>query len=173
MSDLGSIVPRPASKLFLGYDRPWWEDLGLRAGADPDSRNALLLASYNDLNDVEFRNELLARPNRLAPVAVPRTPRPLRATASGPLVDEAQLQLRELHDPEARNPEPTAAYFRNWVQGPCGAAYRFWQVRGEELGGRAAHAPPTPRRQPVRLRRCLVDRARVGLRHAHPGGADA
>ncbi|MEV7395082.1 FAD-dependent oxidoreductase [Streptomyces sp. NPDC091215] len=150
LSDLGSIVPRPASKLFLGYDRPWWEDLGLRAGrsvtdlplrqtyywgvegkqsgADPDNRNALLLASYNDLNDVEFWNELLTRPNRLAPVAVPRTPRPMDATASGPLVDEAQHRLRELHGPDARIPEPTAAYFQNWVQDPYGAAYHFWQV---------------------------------------------
>lgn len=71
LSDLASIIPRPASKLFLGYDRPWWKDLGLRAGrsvtdlplrqvhywgvegeqagADPSHSNGLLLASYNDI----------------------------------------------------------------------------------------------------------------------------
>ncbi|MGW6153701.1 FAD-dependent oxidoreductase [Streptomyces sp. NPDC055144] len=150
LSDLGSIVPRPASKLFLGYDRPWWEDLGLRrgrsvtdlplrqtyyrgvegkqSGADPANRNALLLASYNDFSDVEFWNELLKRPQRLAPVAVTRPPRPMDAAAPGTLVDEAQRQLRELHGPDARIPEPTSAYFQDWVQDPYGAAFHFWQV---------------------------------------------
>ena len=78
LADLGSVIPRPASKLFLGYDRPWWEDLGLSAGrsvtdmplrqvyywgvegrqpgADPANHHALLLASYSDLDDVEFWN---------------------------------------------------------------------------------------------------------------------
>jgi monoamine oxidase len=149
LSDLGSIIPRPASKLFLGYDRPWWEDLGLSAGrsvtdmplrqvyywgvegsqpgANPANHNALLLASYNDLDDVEFWNELLTRPNRLSPVAVARRPRPIDTAASGVLVDEAQRELRELHA-DARIPEPTSAYFTNWVQDPYGAAYHFWQV---------------------------------------------
>jgi monoamine oxidase len=150
LSDLGSVIPRPASKLFLGYDRPWWEDIGLNAGrsvtdlplrqvyywgiegnqpgANPTNRNALLLASYNDLNDVEFWNELLRRPDRLAPVAVTRPPRPMDAAAPGTLVDEAQRQLRELHGPDARIPDPTSAYFQDWVQDPYGAAYHFWQV---------------------------------------------
>ncbi|MCW2930728.1 MAG: hypothetical protein JWM19_1690, partial [Actinomycetia bacterium] len=149
LSDLNAIIPRPASKLFLGYDRPWWEDIGLSAGrsvtdmplrqvyywgvegrqpgADPANHNALLLASYNDLDDVEFWNELLTRPNRLSPVAVTRRPRPMDTAASGVLVDEAQRELREMHA-DARIPEPTVAYFTNWVQDPYGAAYHFWQV---------------------------------------------
>lgn len=150
LSDLGSITPRPASKLFLGYDRPWWEKLHLKAGrsvtdlplrqtyywgvegrqpgADPANRNALLLASYNDLDDVDFWNELLPRPHRLAPVAVTRPPRPMDAAAPGRLVEEAQRQLREMHGPDARIPDPTSAYFQDWVQDPYGAAYHFWQV---------------------------------------------
>ncbi|GAA1369315.1 flavin monoamine oxidase family protein [Catellatospora chokoriensis] len=153
LKDLGSIIPRPASKLFLGYDRPWWEEIGLQAGrsvtdlplrqtyywgvegrqpgADPANRNALLLASYNDLSDVEFWNELLNRPNRLIPVAVTRPPRPMDAAAPGNLVEEAQRQLRELHGPDARIPDPTVAYFQDWVQDPYGAAYHFWQVEAK------------------------------------------
>jgi lysine 2-monooxygenase len=150
LSDLNAIIPRPASKLFLGYDRPWWEDVGLQAGrsvtdmplrqtyywgvegkqpgADPGNRNALLLASYNDLETVEFWNELQTRPNRLAPAAVTRPPQPMDAAAPGTLVDEAQRQLRELHGPDAHIPDPTSAYFQDWVQDPYGAAYHFWQV---------------------------------------------
>jgi monoamine oxidase len=166
LSDLGSIIPRPASKLFLGYDRPWWEDIGLSAGrsvtdlplrqvyywgvegdqpgADPTNRNALLLASYNDLSDVEFWNELLRRPDRLAPVAVTRPPRPMDPAAPGMLVDEAQRQLRELHGPDARIPDPTSAYFQNWVQDPYGAAYHFWQVGAKswEIMPRMRHPVP-------------------------------
>ncbi|WP_433242591.1 flavin monoamine oxidase family protein [Streptosporangium sp. CA-135522] len=163
LSDLGSIVTRPASKLFLAYDRPWWEDLGLDAGrsvsdlplrqtyywgvegnqpgADRANRNALLLASYNDLSDVEFWNELLTRPKRLAPVAVTRPPRPMDASAPGTLVDEAQRQLRELHGRRARIPDPTAAYFQNWVQDPYGVAYHFWQ-----LGAKSWEIMPRMRR---------------------------
>ncbi|WP_405680575.1 FAD-dependent oxidoreductase [Streptomyces sp. NBC_00868] len=166
LSDLGSIIPRPASKLFLGYDRPWWEDLGLRAGrsvtdlplrqvyywgvegdqtgADPANRNALLLASYNDISDVEFWNELLPQPNRLAPVAQTRPPRPMDAVAPGALVEEAQRQLRELHGPDARIPDPTVAYFQDWVQDPYGAAYHFWQVGAKswEVMPRMRHPLP-------------------------------
>lgn len=149
LSDLGSVIPRPASKLFLGYDRPWWQDIGLSAGrsvtdmplrqvyywgvegrqpgADPSNQNALLLASYNDLDEVEFWNELLTRPNRLAPVAVTRPPQPMDTAASQVLVDEAQRQLREVHA-DANIPDPTVAYFTDWVQDPYGAAYHFWQV---------------------------------------------
>ncbi|NBM17845.1 FAD-dependent oxidoreductase [Streptomyces sp. GC420] len=77
---------------------------------------------------MEFWNELLTRPDRLAPVAVTRPPRPVDAAAPGTLVEEAQRQLRELHGPDARIPEPTSAYFQDWVQDPYGAAYHFWQV---------------------------------------------
>lgn len=163
---LGSIIPRPASNLFLGYDRPWWEDLGLRAGrsvtdlplrqvyywgvegdqtgADPANRNALLLASYNDISDVEFWNELQPHPNRLAPVAETRPPRPMDAAAPGALVDEAQRQLRELHEPDTRIPDPTVAYFQDWVQDPYGAAYHFWQVGAKswEVMPRMRHPLP-------------------------------
>lgn len=166
LSDLGSIIPRPASKLFVGYDWPWWEDLSLRAGrsvtdlplrqvyywgvegdqpgADPSNRNALLLASYNDLSDVEFWNELQTRPNRLAPVAVTRPPRPMDAAAPGTLVDETQRQLRELHGRAVRIPDPTAAYFQDWVQDPYGAAYHFWRVGAKswEIMPRMRHPLP-------------------------------
>ncbi|MFB7712741.1 hypothetical protein [Streptomyces sp. NPDC056105] len=40
----------------------------------------------------------------------------------------AQRQLRELHGPDARIPEPTSAHFQDWVQAPYGAAFHFWQV---------------------------------------------
>lgn len=150
LSDLNSLVVRPASKMFLGYDRPWWRQLGLRGGrsvtdmplrqvyywgvegdqprADPGNHNALLLASYNDFDEVEFWNELLQRPNQLSPVAVTRPPRRFDTTPSEALVDEAQRQLRTLHGPHARIPDPTMAYFQDWTQDPYGGAYHFWQV---------------------------------------------
>src|SRR5690606_38632523 len=72
--------------------------------------------------------ELLTQPKRLVPVAVTRPPRPMDAPAPGTLVDEAQRQLRAPHGRRARIPDPTAAYFQDWVQDPYGAAYHFWQV---------------------------------------------
>ena len=166
LSDLGAVIPRPASKLFLGYDRPWWEDLGLhngrsltdlplrqvyywgvegdQPGADPANRNALLMASYNDADDVEFWNELLPRPNRLDPVAVTRPPRPMGTATPEVMIEEAQHQLRDLHGPGARIPDPTVAYFQDWVQDPYGAAYHFWQVgaRSWEIVPRMRHPFP-------------------------------
>ncbi|MDF6043450.1 FAD-dependent oxidoreductase [Streptomyces sp. JH14] len=66
------------------------------------------------------------------------------AAAPGTLVDEAQRQLRELHGPDARIPEPTSAYFQDWVQDPYGAAYHFWQVGAKswEIMPRMRHPVP-------------------------------
>ena len=85
----------------------------------------------------------LTRPNRLSPVAAARPPRPIDTAASGVLVDEAQRELRELHA-DARIPEPTSAYFTNWVQDPYGAAYHFWQVGAKSWEGHAAYAQAVP-----------------------------
>lgn len=150
LADLNAVTAKPASKIFLGYDRPWWTDLGLSAGrsltdlplrqcyywgvegdqpgADPANRNALLLASYNDAYDVDFWNEYLATPYRLSPVAVARPPEPMDPSASDAMIDEIQRQVRELHGPAARVPDPYVAYFQDWAQDPYGGAYHFWQT---------------------------------------------
>lgn len=98
LADLDTVIAKPAAKIFLGYDRPWWEDLGLPAGrsltdlplrqcyywgvageqpgATLTDRHALLMPSYNDADDVEFWNEELTHPFRLRPVPVAAPPRP-------------------------------------------------------------------------------------------------
>jgi monoamine oxidase len=71
---VGSITPQPAFKLFLFYERRWWDPLGIKAGRsvcdlpirqtyyfspDADGEQAgssigLLMASYNDARSVAF-----------------------------------------------------------------------------------------------------------------------
>lgn len=134
-----------------------------RTGPD---RNALLLASSNDLSDVEFRNELLTRPNRL-----PRGGGP--AAAADGRVGAGHVDRRgatpgaRAARPRHPHPEPTSAHFQDYVQYPYGAAYHFWQAGAESReiappGRSPANAPPAPRSRPVRLRIGVVDRAGQG-----------
>lgn len=163
LADLGAVAPQPGAKLFLGYDRPWWAELGLSAGrsvtdlplrqvyylgvegeqpgADPANRNALLLASYTDGPLVQFWGEYPPSPARPAPVAIPQPPRPPDLAAPAAMVAEAQRQLRELHGPAALIPEPYVASFQDWGQDPFGGAFHFWQV-----GARSWEVIPRMRR---------------------------
>jgi monoamine oxidase len=73
---VNSVIKQVAFKLFLGYENPWWQALGLQAGraitdmplrqvyymgseqdavgGEPGVTNSLMMASYNDLRSVPF-----------------------------------------------------------------------------------------------------------------------
>ncbi|NUM89370.1 MAG: guanylate kinase, partial [Bdellovibrionales bacterium] len=81
--------------------------------------------SYDDAAETDFWGTYLPHPPDFATLLFAEPPVPEDPTAPGALVVEIQRQLRELHGPEARVPEPYTALYRNWVQDPYGAAYHF------------------------------------------------
>jgi monoamine oxidase len=148
-ADLDGLVPQVAMKAFLAYGGPWWtESLGLQsgpsvtdlplrqclyfetegdqAGADPDNRNSLLLASYDAGNGVDFWRGLPGRP--LFPAMATHIAGAPNADASHLLVDELQRELQLLHGPAVQVPAPYVALFMDWGQDPFGAGWHFWPI---------------------------------------------
>jgi monoamine oxidase len=147
-----ALLPLAASKTFLGYDRPWWRDLGIssgrsicdlplhvtyyldaegdRPGADARDRSALLLASSAEgaaaAYWASFRQQDPATPGS-APFQRPEigvVPDELALPERA--VAELQRQLRLVHGPDVTIGEPTFAVLADWRRDPYGAGYHLW-----------------------------------------------
>lgn len=152
VEDLQAVVPQPASKMFLGFRRPWWRDLGLRCGrsdtdlpmrqcyyfltegeqpgADAANTNSLLMAGYNDGGAVDFwcgfRGHAHLDASLEARWQAPRGADDLTAPAD--MVEEILRQLQQLHGAEVRVPDPYTAMFKDWAEDPYGGGWHAWQV---------------------------------------------
>lgn len=133
--DIEAVRAQPAAKLFLGYNEPWWQVLGLKAGrsstdlpirqtyyfgtecdekgADPDNTCSLLMASYNDGSSVGFWKGLLDKD--------PATNKP-----NHPFKDYRENASPEELYLEKRNLIPSRAMVRE-------AHYELKQLHGIEL----------------------------------------
>lgn len=158
LEDLSAVVPQPAAKIFLGYDRPWWRELGITSGrsdtdlpvrqcyyfgtegeqpgADPTNTHSLLMAGYHDGSSVDFFAGFLGRQAFPHRVRYRRDgdirlidPRDVPAT----LAEEASRQIRSIHGIDV--PDPTTALYMDWEQDPYGGAWHTWRVheRSEEV----------------------------------------
>jgi Flavin containing amine oxidoreductase len=151
-----SVTPIPLFKLCVAYDYPWWESVGVTQGRsqtdlpirqcyywatgrarqhDPDNRKSVLLATYDDGDNVDFWNgyaDLNQHP-QFETLADERTDaypgsddwNDYRATA--PMVAEADRQLREMHGLRV-SPRPYAAAYKDWAADPFGGGVNFWNV---------------------------------------------
>ncbi|MCB9640636.1 MAG: FAD-dependent oxidoreductase [Myxococcales bacterium] len=156
---LGAVKPIPMFKIFMCYPYPWWEAVGVtkgqsvtdmpirqsyywgvegrQPGADRNNTNAVLMATYDDGNNVDFWAGLRTNPQAKAlfeplvnrfvdPEALPypewRTYRAPRA-----MVQEIHRQLKVMHGlPYA--PEPYDAAYRDWADEPFGGAINLWNI---------------------------------------------
>jgi monoamine oxidase len=111
---LSSAKPVPLFKVFIAYAYPWWEAMGVsqgrsmtdlpirqcyywategnQAGADPNNRNAILMA-YNDALSVEFWGGL--RPLPTGPVAAKSPSAAARARIANESYDSQFLFQRQ------------------------------------------------------------------------------
>lgn len=154
---LTAVTPIPMLKIFLCYANPWWEaagvkhgravsDLPLRQnwywgiegdqpGADPDNRNALLMAAFADTMNVEFWEGLLDVDALDAYCPQPNPYRDLypgsddwlryRLRATQPLVQEVQRQLGAIHNLPSV-PPPYDVAFMDWRVDPYGGGSNYW-----------------------------------------------
>jgi lysine 2-monooxygenase len=143
-ADLNAVASIPGSKLFLAYREPWWEKIqilngrsvtdlplrqcvyfgteGDRPGADPNNRNSLLTATYNDGEATAFWAQFLGK----SPPFPAKGPVPADAIAPDQMVLETHSQLARLHG--LLIPEPYWAAYKDWGLDPFGGAWHFWQV---------------------------------------------
>ena len=128
----------PACKIFLTFDKPWWEqaakgpgrielghfsashtDLPMRQcyylGTDPVTGRALLLGSFGDNIAVSFWPALLDHDEE-DPLTVHPIPDLMR--------DELIRQLSEMHDCEV--PTPREGIFVDWSEPPYWAGWHGW-----------------------------------------------
>lgn len=142
--DLDSVVPVPASKLFLAYEQPWWHELGISWGrsvtdqpmrqcvyfgteatapyGEPGNLRSLLKASYNDGEATRHWESFIDRSHPFEG----EQPVPPDSVASANMVNEVQRELGRLHGVEP--PEPYWAAFRDWNTDPFGAGWHYWRV---------------------------------------------
>jgi monoamine oxidase len=135
-SDLRAVAAIPLFHVLLAYERPWWEELGIRTGrsatdlplqscfyfgtegerpgADPENRRSLIMVGYNSPEAAEFWDRYLE-----AAEGEPRTPSP-------EMLRELTRQLSELHGTEV--PDPYWALIMDWRPDPYGGASHRWAV---------------------------------------------
>lgn len=151
---LSTVRAVPAAKAFLGYEQPWWQDLGIKAGrtitdlpirqtyyfategdqpgADPANRASLLMATYDDGVNAAYWSGFLKQ-GAGVPGSAPYLRDGLDPALPGTelperAVEELQRQLRMIHGPSAKISEPTMALFTNWERDPYGGGWHFWNI---------------------------------------------
>lgn len=166
---LRSVTPIPLFKMFVCYDTPWWEAVGVtqgrsltdlpirqcyywgvegeQYGADPTNRKAVLLATYDDSNNVDFwsgftqdRTAVFRTRWQAAPGEQFDAAKWQNYEAPPAMSAEIHRQLKMLHNmPYA--PEPGAAVYMDWGQDPYGGGVNFWNIhaRSWELIPRIVH----------------------------------
>jgi lysine 2-monooxygenase len=150
---IASVLIQPAFKLFLGYEYPWWRQLGLVAGrsitdmpvrqtyyfgtegeqpgADRRNLNSLMMVSYNDLQSVPFwkgfERDAPFEGHRARFVERRESPVPPSAfDATQGMVKMAQLLVREIHGQKTL-PSPYSALYHDWTEDPYGGGWHKWK----------------------------------------------
>jgi hypothetical protein len=144
-----SVTGHPLFKLFLCYRYPWWAgtgvdlgrtvtDMPLRqvyyfhseevgpSGYNPELRDSLVMASYDDGSFVDFWSGICPTPHRQVR-GKPGHGRWQHFASPQGMIDRAQRQLKVVHQLEYM-PEPYAAGFIDWGQDPFGGGWHSWNI---------------------------------------------
>ena len=146
--NIESVMMEPSYKILLGFESPWWRDLGemihghsitdlpMRQcyyfGTDPSDGHSLLLGSYNDMTTVHFWEGLSKHPELFqVRITDPAEAEGLKAIAhvqaTKIMVNEIMHQLKEVHN--SKNiPEPYVTWYKDWTCDPFGAGYHAWKA---------------------------------------------
>jgi monoamine oxidase len=138
------------SRMFLTFDRTWWEPLGVSSGfsvtdlpirqcmyfgtegdqpgADPSNRSSMMLAFYTHGLTAAYWQLLMDNP----PLPGTGDPYPSQGdvpadiVASRTMVEAARQQLANLHGMDV--PAPTWAGYIDWSRDPFGGGVHSWNV---------------------------------------------
>jgi monoamine oxidase len=145
-----SVLPQPSYKLFIAYDKRWWDksafypgptitDMPLRMtydfgseeerGGKPGDTRTLLLASYADMNADSFWSVL----ERETPYTQPPSDSRIAADggANAPptmqrMAESMLVQVFEMNNVQPKPAKIIGAYYQDWSQEPYGAGYHAW-----------------------------------------------
>lgn len=144
--NIRSVIMEPAFKILMGFERPWWKELGIDSGhsitdlpmrqcyyfgTDPENNNSMLLGSYGDMETETFWKALSddkvlfkVRANKSTSLEELHKFDDVQATEF--MVNELINQLKEVHGIDI--PQPYVTYFRDWTDDPYGAGYHAWKA---------------------------------------------
>lgn len=144
--NIRSVIMEPAFKILMGFERPWWKELGIDSGhsitdlpmrqcyyfgTDPENNNSMLLGSYGDMETETFWKALSddkvlfkVRANKSTSMEELHKFDDVQATEF--MVNELINQLKEVHGIDI--PQPYVTYFRDWTDDPYGAGYHAWKA---------------------------------------------
>ena len=167
---MATVTPIPLFKAFLAYHQPWWTNVGMSSGRSvtdlplrqtyywsTTATNSMLLATYDDTDDVGFWQGLAADPAtydlvtghlpaeaRASIAAEPGDNRWQQWSAPAALVAEVHRELMITHG-VSEAPPPYAAVYHDWIDDPFGGGVNFWNVgvKSWEVGVAIAHPVST------------------------------
>jgi hypothetical protein len=146
--NIRSTIKEPAFKILMGFERPWWLDLGIESGhsitdlpmrqcyyfgTDDTNDHSMLLGSYGDMETETFwkalsDDKVLFEVRATKSVSNESLQALKDVQATQLMVNELMNQLRELHGPDVTIPDPYTTYFRDWTDDPYGAGYHAWKA---------------------------------------------
>ncbi|MDH6250321.1 hypothetical protein M2347_000048 [Chryseobacterium sp. H1D6B] len=147
-NNIRSVIMEPAFKILMGFQYPWWKELGIDSGhsitdlpmrqcyyfgTDPETNNSMLLGSYGDMDTQTFwkaltDDKLLFEVKAAKSASLKELHQLDDVQATQLMVDELMNQLRELHGQELTIPDPYVTYFKDWTDDPFGAGYHAWKA---------------------------------------------
>ncbi|WP_286748319.1 FAD-dependent oxidoreductase [Roseivirga sp. UBA1976] len=147
-NNMRSVIKEPSFKILMGFERPWWKELGIDSGhsitdlpmrqcyyfgTDPNNQHSMLLGSYGDMETETFwkalsDDELLFEVKPTQSVGAEEVKSLNDVQASQFMVNELMNQLRELHGDSVEIPDPYITYFKDWTDDPFGAGYHAWKA---------------------------------------------
>lgn len=147
-TNIRSVIMEPAFKILMGFQYPWWKDLGIDSGhsitdlpmrqcyyfgTDPENNNSMLLGSYGDMDTQTFwkaltDDKLLFKVKAAKSASLKELHQLDDVQATQLMVDELMNQLRELHGDQLTIPDPYVTYFKDWTDDPFGAGYHAWKA---------------------------------------------
>lgn len=146
--NIRSVIMEPAFKILMGFEYPWWSELGIESGhsitdlpmrqcyyfgTDPQTDNSMLLGSYGDMETETFwkaltDDGLLFEVKAAKSASLKELHQLDDVQATKLMVGELMNQLRELHGDSVTIPDPYVTYFRDWTEDPFGAGYHAWKA---------------------------------------------
>jgi monoamine oxidase len=146
--NIQSTIMEPAFKILMGFQHPWWKQLGIDSGhsitdlpmrqcyyfgTDPVTDNSMLLGSYGDMETETFwkalsEDKVLFKVSAAKSASLTELKALNDVQATQLMVDELINQLREVHGRKVDIPDPYVTYFRDWTDDPFGAGYHAWKA---------------------------------------------
>ena len=141
-ANLEQLIPNPLTKLYLGYDHPWWQKLGLHSGSSVTTlpiRNCYYFESEEEMPGGEAGNRksliLASFQNLYTPFWDSFSDGKEFAPGLGENATwQAEKQLEILHGIH-NMPKAYTGAFVDWTEAPNFGAYFFWRTgsKPEEL----------------------------------------